>query len=163
VSDAFFPPAQQPALPAGDPLGLEDPLLFEGVILRRLMGYGVDLLLICLAEMLILLLLFVAGIFTLGLMWSLIPITLVILAPLYHTLTLGGQHSATPGQRIFKLEVRTWQGGHPSYLQAFAQTALFYLTLGIFAPALLVALFNKRGRTIHEYLSGTVTVRRLDS
>ncbi len=158
MSDAFLPPAPLPA--AGNDDGINDPLLFEGVILRRLLGFVIDLLMINLLDFAFFLTLFVAGIFTFGLMWDLIPLTFAILAPLYHTLTIGGPRQATVGQRLFGLEVRTLKGGRPSYLQAFAQTAIFYLSLAIFAPLLLAALFNPRARTIHEFLSGTLTVRR---
>jgi uncharacterized RDD family membrane protein YckC len=58
--------------------------------------------------------------------------------------------------------VRSWTGGRPSYLQAFVQTAIFYVTVGATASlVLLFVLFSERRRTLHDFLAGTVAVRAL--
>ena len=64
--------------------------------------------------------------------------------------------------RVFDLELRSVYGERPSFLQALLQTALFYITVGITCSLiLLVALFNRRWRTLHDFLAGTVMVRTL--
>jgi uncharacterized RDD family membrane protein YckC len=85
------------------------------------------------------------------------------LVPLaYHTLLLSGRHSATFGMRCFDLELRSTTGERPGFLQALIQTALFYITIGMTCSLiLLVALFNRRRRTLHDFLAGTVMVRKL--
>ena len=102
---------------------------------------------------------FSLGIFTFGLLWpgaALSP--LVALA--YFTLTLGGRHSATPGMRWQDIELRTWNGRRPGYLQAALQTILFYVTVSVAALVLVVPFFTARRRCLHDYLCGTVFVRR---
>ena len=80
----------------------------------------------------------------------------------YHTLLLSGRRSATFGMRLFDLELRSVSGERPSFLQALIQTALFYITVGMTCSLiLLVALFNRRRRTLHDFLAGTVMVRTL--
>jgi hypothetical protein len=48
----------------------------------------------------------------------------------------------------------------PGFLQALAQTALFYITVGVTCSLILLfALFNRRRRTLHDMLAVTVLVR----
>ena len=50
-------------------------------------------------------------------------------------------------------------GGRPSYPLAAVQTIVFYTTVGLTSwLVLLVALFNARGRTLHDYLCGTLAL-----
>ncbi|MBV8535599.1 MAG: hypothetical protein JO128_08410, partial [Alphaproteobacteria bacterium] len=51
----------------------------------------------------------------------------------------------------------------PVLLQALVQTVLFYVTVTMLTPlVLLVAVFNRRKRTLHDILAGTLTLRRSD-
>jgi uncharacterized RDD family membrane protein YckC len=77
----------------------------------------------------------------------------------YHTLLLSGPRSATWGMRCLHVERRSATGEHPGFLQALAQTALFYVTVGATCSLILLfVLFNRRRRTLHV-LAGTVWVR----
>lgn len=136
-----------------------DPELFSGITLRRIAAYLVDALIIGLITLLALGALSVLGVMTLGLLSPLVA--LLPLIPLtYHTLLIGGPDSATLGMRLFDVEVRTLDGGYPGYLLAALQTMVFYLSVGLTSwLILLVALFNARGRTLHDYLCGTLAVR----
>jgi uncharacterized RDD family membrane protein YckC len=79
----------------------------------------------------------------------------------YHTLLLSGPWSATVGMRLFDVELRSVSGERPGFLQALAQTALFYVTVGATCSLILViALLNRHKRTLHDWLAGTVVVRR---
>lgn len=135
---------------------LEDPDLYDGLAWRRAAGYLIDafVLLLVIAG------LWVLVILSLGL---LLPIKLVVtpLLPLaYHTYFVG-QAGATPGMRLMDVEIRSWTGRPPDYLQAFVMTALFYATvLSTGFLVLVVALLNDRQRTLHDYLAGTLGVRQ---
>ena len=62
--------------------------------------------------------------------------------------------------RAFGLELRSWDGERPVFLQALAHTVLFYLTVGATCfLILLFALFNRRKRTLHDVLSGMLMIR----
>jgi uncharacterized RDD family membrane protein YckC len=90
---------------------------------------------------------------TLGIVFGLIPLA-------YHTILISGPRAATLGMRVFDLQLCSLDGERPLFLQALAHTALFYLTVG---PTcfliLLVALFNRRQRTLHDILTGMLMVR----
>jgi uncharacterized RDD family membrane protein YckC len=102
----------------------------------------------------------VAGILTFG---ALTPLGLVVLAVLpiaYHTIFIS-RHGATPGMRVFDLEVRSWTGRPPDTSQAFLTTVLFYASVSMTAwLVLLVPLFTDRSRTLHDILAGTIVLRR---
>jgi len=75
-------------------------------------------------------------------------------------LTIGGPWSATPGMRLWGLRVRTLEGQNPDFAHAAIQTVVFYVTVGATSSlVLLLALFNDRGRTLHDFLSGLIVVR----
>ena len=62
--------------------------------------------------------------------------------------------------RWFDVELRSVTGERPGFVQALAQTALFYITAGATCSlTLLSVLFNRRRRTLHDVLAGTVMVR----
>ena len=138
------------------PRPLEDPDLFDGVLWRRVVGYGIDLLILMVVFLILGLIVFLSF----GL---LAPVNLAI-APFipiaYHTFFIG-RDSATPGMRLMDLEVRTWFGARPDYLQDLVMPVLFYVSIAItWLLVLLVPLFNDRRRTLHDLMSGIVVVRR---
>ena len=137
------------------PRPLEDPDFFDGVLWRRVVGYGIDALVLMVINSILGLLVFLSF----GL---LAPIYLVV-APFiffaYHTFFIG-RDGATPGMKLMDLEVRTWFGGSPDYLQALVMTVLFYVSIIItWLLVLLVPLFNDSRRTLHDLMSGVVVVR----
>ena len=136
------------------------PDLYDGLLWRRACGYLIDVL--------VLGVLGAAAWFALGLLvvlsfGLLLPLQIVALALLplaYHTLFLA-YRGQTPGMAALDVEVRSWNGRRPDLLQAFIQTAVFSLTVAL--PSwliLLVALFTNRNRTLHDYLAGTLVIRR---
>jgi uncharacterized RDD family membrane protein YckC len=133
---------------------------FDGVLWRRAAAYLIDVLWIAAIMVATWLLFALLTVLSLGLLapglWFLFG--LVPLA--YHTLLVGGPHAATFGMRAFDLEPRSADGGRPGFLQALAHAALFYLTVGATGSlVLLVALFNRRKRTLHDLLTGMLMLR----
>jgi uncharacterized RDD family membrane protein YckC len=136
------------------------PGYYRGILARRVFAYWVDLFCIALLVALAWLVLWLLAIASLGLLSPLL-LLLGLIPVLYHTLSIGGPHSATPGMRLTGVEVRGWTGARPSYLQAFVQTILFYVTVyPTWSLVLLVALFNERRRTLHDILAGTLVIRQ---
>jgi uncharacterized RDD family membrane protein YckC len=145
---------------SGKPDPAVHPELFEGVLWRRATAYLIDAF--CIAAIMVAawLLFALLTVLSLGLLapglwflFGLIPLA-------YHTLLVGGPHAATFGMRAFDLELRSGNGERPGFLQALAHATLFYLTVGATCTLiLLVALFNRRRRTVHDWLAGTVMVR----
>jgi uncharacterized RDD family membrane protein YckC len=63
--------------------------------------------------------------------------------------------------RLFDVELRSVTGERPGFAQALVQTALFYITVGATCSLiLLLVLFNRHKRTLHDMVAGTVVVRR---
>jgi uncharacterized RDD family membrane protein YckC len=136
------------------------PDAYQGVVWRRVLAYGVDVLIIGLCLVALGMIGLPLTIFSFGLLAG--PVALVYAAvPLaYHTLLIGGGHSATLGMRLFDIEVWSLDGTPPTYLQAFVQTVLFYLSIALTSTLiLLVVLFNPRRRTLHDTLAGTIVLR----
>jgi uncharacterized RDD family membrane protein YckC len=140
----------------GPPARLDDPDLYDGLALRRAAGYLVDALL---------LLALIAGlwllvILSLGLLWPLKVLVTPLLPVAYHTYFVG-RSGATPGMQLMDVEIRSWTGRRPDYVQAFLMTVLFYVSvLPTGFLVLVVALFNDRQRTLHDFLAGTLGIRR---
>lgn len=150
---------ESPAWKLTPPSPLDDPDLYDGIILRRVIGYALDVLILLLIGGALWIALWILAIVSLGLLSPLFAIA-AVLPVIYHTFFIGSG-GATPGMRAMDVEVRTWTGAAPSYAEAFIQTVVFYVTVPpTSALILLVALFNDRHRTLHDFLSGTVVVRR---
>jgi uncharacterized RDD family membrane protein YckC len=144
-----------------DDLRFVDPLLFEGVVIRRIVAYLLDVLLIAVLGLVAAALLGLLGILTLGLLTPLNVLLLALLPLAYHA-ALMTAYGATPGMSVCDLAVRGIEHGNPpDLLQSVVMTVLFYL--GVAATGwliLVVALFNRRRRTMHDFFAGTVVVRR---
>lgn len=140
-----------------DPLDAPD--LYDGIMWRRAGAYLVDVVAIMVLMIGAWFLLGLLAVLSLGLLLPLKIVVLTLLPTAYHTFFIGSS-GATPGMRFFDVEIRTWTGHRPDYVQAFLQTVLFYATVSLTSFLILaVALFNDRRRTLHDFLAGTVGVR----
>lgn len=139
----------------------DDPALYAGVTGRRLFAYLIDLGVLAGILTVYWIMLGLLTIVSFGLLTPLLVLIGAGIPITYHTLTIGGAASATLGMRLFGLEVRVWNGGKPGYLQALLHTAAFYVTVSFTGGLILLwALFNNRGRCLHDILCGTLVVRR---
>jgi len=138
-----------------------DPVLFQGVAMRRIFAYAIDVLLIAMLGGLAAIVLGMIGILTLGLLTPLNVFLLALLPVLYHA-GLISYYGATPGMSLLDLTVRsTADGQTPDPLQAVIMTVLFYVSVAATSWLILVvALFNRRRRTMHDYFSSTIVLRR---
>jgi uncharacterized RDD family membrane protein YckC len=144
----------------GEPFA-EDDELFSGVLLKRVIAYMLDIVFLAVLSLPVWGAVAVLSILSLGLLWPVLVPLATLLPFAYHTVTLGGPRSATWGMRILDLELRTLEGDRPSYLQALAQTVLFYVSVMLTGSLiLLVALVTERHRTLHDLLAGTVMINR---
>jgi len=139
---------------------LDNPDLYDGVVSRRVGAYLVDIVAIALLLAVAWLGLGLLSVLSFGLLFPLQAVAMALIPVAYHTYFIG-KSGATPGMRLFDVELRSWTGQRPDYFQAFLQTVLFYMTVGLtFWLILLVALFNDRRRTLHDILAGTVGIRQ---
>ncbi len=148
-----------------DDSGMPDPAAlpeaYEGVLWRRTFAYFVDLCVIGVLAVLCWIVFAVLWVLSFGLLGPALWFLFGLIPLAYHTLLLSGPRSATVGMRLFGVELRSVTGERPTFLQALIQTALFYITVGVTCSlVLLLVLFNRHKRTLHDMLADTVIVRR---
>jgi uncharacterized RDD family membrane protein YckC len=138
---------------------LDDDFLTGGVMSRRLVGWLIDLFVLAVLIWLLWWLLVMFGVLTLGLGFGAMGV-LPLVPFCYHFFSLLRAASATPGQRIMGLTVRRDDDlGPPTGLQAAVAVLMFYVTMATSGLLLVVALFTRRHRTLHDLVSGLVVVR----
>lgn len=145
---------------AYDPL--KSPELFDGVLARRTLAFVIDVVIISIPVIFAALFILIFGLITLGLGWILFWLwwpAAVIWALVYYGITLGSPHSATIGMRVMDIQMRTWYGAPCYFLLGIAHGILFWLTVSLLTPfILLVGFFNDRRRLLHDMLVGTVVI-----
>jgi uncharacterized RDD family membrane protein YckC len=138
---------------------VDDDFLTGGVMSRRCVAWVFDIFLIAVLMWVLWWVLVMFGLLTLGLGFGAMSI-LPFVPFCYNFLSLLGSSSATPGQQMMGLTVRRdYDLGPPTGLQALASVLLFYVTLATSGLLLVVALFTRRHRTLHDLVSGLVVVR----
>lgn len=135
------------------------PDLFDGILSKRIIAFVIDAIFIVALMIPAGLLVLVLGVFTLGLGWLLFPPLFAIVALSYCGFTLGGRNSATPGMRMAGVEVRTWNGQKMFPLLAVIHALIFWFSVSILTPlVLLVPLFTRRRQLLHDLLLGVVAL-----
>ncbi len=150
-----------------DPAGPSfDRSLLDGIIRKRVIAYIVDLVAIGILIFALTIVATVVGVLSFGLLASPAFAALALVPLAYHTFLLGGPGSATLGMRMMGIELRTWDGRRPGYIQAAVQTAVFYVSISLlWLVPLVVVFFNDKRRTVHDMLCGTIMINtppRLD-
>ena len=152
-----FSLAPESAPHAFDPI--VQPELFDEILGRRMLAFLVDATVIFGLTIAVYGVLFIGGIFTLGLAWLLFGVAFPAVALGYSAFTLSQPPSATIGMRVFELEMRTWYGAPMYGLLGAFHTLLFYFTLSVLTPLVLILpLLNERKRCLHDFLAGTVVI-----
>ena len=136
--------------------------LYQGVLTRRFLAFLVDVVIISLPVVLATVFIAVFGVVTLGLGWALfwlISPASAIWAIVYYGASLGGPHSATPGMRLLGIQMRTLNGARGYFLLGAAHAVLYWLSVSFLTPfVVLVGVFNRRRRLLHDFVLGTVVV-----
>lgn len=143
-----------------------NPELFEGVVARRVVAFLIDFLILATPVVLVSMFIFVIGIITFGLgflFYGLLWPAMVIWAIVYYGMTFGSPASATIGMRIMDIEMRTWYGAPAYFVLGAVHAVLFWIAISAFTPLiLLVSLFNKRRRCLHDFLVGAVIINNAE-
>ena len=148
-------------VPLARPEATVTPDMLEGVLWRRVFAYLIDLVIIGVAGVLLAIVLLIpATILSLGLLTGPMIALFGLIPVAYHIILVGGSHAATLGQRVMDLRVMSLNGDRPDYIQAGLQVMLFYVTLMLTGLLLLFVFFNSQRRTLHDWMSGTIIVRR---
>lgn len=147
------PRGMMPAGRAGLPIGALD-----GVRRRRITALVLDLVLVSILVFGIWLALLVL---TFGLSLVLLPPLFPFVAFFYNGLSVSGSSMATPGMKLWGLELRMdATGARVPFINAALHAVLFYFSWTV-PPILLVSLITRDKRCLHDMLSGVIVVRRL--
>ncbi len=137
------------------------PRALDGVRTRRILAILVDLVLITLIVGVAFVFLSILGVLTFGLAWLLIPPLFPVVALFYNGLTISGPSRGTPGMRLMDLEVRLTDGYRVPFIYAAVHAVLFYLCWTFLTPiVLVVSLFARNKRCLHDILASMVVTRR---
>ena len=131
---------------------------FAGVRTRRILAFGLDFVLVSVVAMLLFSGLFVV---TLGLAAFLLPPLWPFVAFFYNGFSVSGRHMATPGMRLFDLEIRAVDGTPVGFVVAGIHAALLYASW-LFPPIFLASLVTPDKRCLHDIFAGVIVVRRPD-
>ena len=139
-----------------------DPQFYQGVPLRRLVAFAVDIVIVL---FLLLGLVFVGGALSLGAIFFAGPLVMVMFSItgfLYRWIMLA-QRSATVGMMLTGIEVRDGKGDPMNNVTAFIHTAGFYATF-FFLPLLFIGWFlmfsSPHRRAMHDLILGSVVINR---
>ena len=141
---------------------LNDPALYQGVTLKRVLAYAVDIVVVSMVAAAVWAGAGLLGLLSLGLLLPLQPFAVALVPLVYHIGLIAAPGAATLGMHLLGIRVASIaDGGRPSPLQATIQIVAFYGSVALTASfVLIVALFNPRRRTLHDMLAGTVVVNR---
>lgn len=146
--------------PGQDMDPMRRPELFNGITLKRILAYLVDLVVISVLVMAAWVATGLLGILSFGLLLPLQAMAVVLLPLAYHTLLIASPASATLGMRVMGIQVVTAADGlPPSLLQALILTVAFFGSVALTGfLVLIIALFTPQRRTLHDFLAGTVVI-----
>ena len=137
------------------------PELFDGLLTRRATAYIIDVILMSFLVLAISVVGAILGFFTFGLAW----VSLVFAVPaaiiLYYAATLGSHRRATVGMQMMDIVLTPTRGQPLDGWMAILHALVFWITIWICWPVtLLFALFTPRRQMIHDFIMGTLMVRR---
>ena len=137
------------------------PELFESLLTRRVMAFGIDIVILAIVISVAAVVALLAGIFTLGLGFLATPVILFLSVVLYYGATLGSVRRATIGMQAMDLVLTPTRGAPLDGWRAFAHPLIYWLTCWVLPPfSLLLALFTPRRQLLHDLLLGVLMVRR---
>lgn len=146
-----------PALP--DPQTA--PELFEGLLMRRVLAFIIDVVVMSVMIVAFSLVGLVAGFLTFGLGWLALTVVVPASIVLYYAATLGSPRRATLGMQAMDIVLTPTRGQPLDGWMAFIHAGVFWITTWISWPvSLLFALFTPRRQMIHDLVTGTLMLRR---
>ncbi|RYE11291.1 MAG: RDD family protein [Hyphomicrobiales bacterium] len=137
------------------------PQLFDGVLTRRSTAFVIDLAMLALIVAGICLVGFIAGFFSFGVAWLVLPIVVPLAILSYYAGTLGGRNRATVGMSMMDLVLVPTRGYPLDGWKILIHPIVFWVTVWVAWPvSLLIALFTPRRQMVQDLVTGTLMLRR---
>ena len=138
----------------------EDERLYEGVRTRRILAFLIDYVLVLVLVAIAVPVVALVGVVTFGIGWLLYAILTPAVALAYIAGTIGGPGQATLGMRAMDIRLERYDGQPIDPMTAIVHAVLFWAANAILTPlVLLVGLFTRHKRLLHDLALGTVAVR----
>jgi len=137
------------------------PELFEGVLLRRMTAFVIDMVIIGMMVTVLTVVGGIAGFLTFGLAWLALIVIVPLSIVLYYAATLGSAQRATVGMQMMDIVLTPTRGRPLDGVMAVLHALVFWVTVWISWPfSLLFALFTPRRQMLHDLVVGTLMVRK---
>jgi uncharacterized RDD family membrane protein YckC len=134
----------------------------RGVLSSRLLAFMFDFVAIAILWAVSAVALGFLGFLTFGLAWLALPVLWQIVALFYNGLTVSGPGRGTWGMRIAGIELIRTDGTGLDFLSAAVHAVLFYVSVVVLTPLVLVlGMVRNDRRLLHDLLLGSVAVRRI--
>ena len=131
--------------------------------MSRIFAFFVDVIIITILFYIFLMVLAVLGFVTFGLTWLFIPPLFWLTALLYNGITISGRKRSTIGMRLFGIELVGTNGLPLSFLTAAVHAVLFYISVSVLTPLILiVGLARDDRRMVHDLLTSAIALRSED-
>lgn len=133
---------------------------FDGVRTRRSLAFLVDCAIVLTLIVIAIPIIGILGFATLGAGWLLYTIIGPLVALSYIGWTMGSSKQATIGMRLNRIKLERYDGAPVDMITAIVHAVLFWAGNVILTPfIILVALFTRDKRMLHDIFLGTVVVR----
>lgn len=137
------------------------PELFEAILQRRAMAFGIDLVILLILSTFLFVFAVIFGILTFGLGLLALPLVLPFAILAYYTVTLGSPARATLGMRTMDLVLTPTRGPPLDGWKILVHPIVFWISCWVAWPvSLAIALFTPRREMVHDLVTGTLMVRR---
>lgn len=131
-----------------------------GTRTRRVVAFLIDYAMVALLIVVAVPLVALLGVATLGAGWLLYAILAPLVAIIYVAWTLGGPKQATWGMQMMGVRLERYDGQPIDWMTAIVHSVMFWAANALLTPfILLIALFTRHKRTLHDMALGTVVVR----
>ena len=131
------------------------PAFYDGVGVKRLLAWVVDTVLIGMIAAVI------ASI-PLFLLWFVFPLVFLVVSLIYRIGSIRA-FSATPGMRLFNIELRNHEGQRLDGSAAAMHTIAFMIASAFFIPqiaSVVLILMTERGQGLHDMFTGVVAINK---
>ncbi|MEQ1771077.1 MAG: RDD family protein [Devosia sp.] len=137
------------------------PELFDGVLTRRVVAYLIDLAIIGFIALVVSFVGMILGLFTFGLAWLTLPVIVPLAVLGYYAATLGSPMRATVGMNVMDIVLTPTRHTPLDGWAILIHPVAFWITVWVAWPISLVfALFTPRQQMVHDYVAGTLMLRR---
>lgn len=134
---------------------LDDPGFYDHVVEKRFLAWVIDLIVT-------LVLVLLAGLFTVGVALFLFPLVWSAVAIAYRTVLLS-RYSATLGMLVVALRLRRLDGGRPDQTLCLWHAGLHAASMVLVVPqiaSVAMILLSPRRQALNDWLLGTAMVNR---